>query len=478
MPKTAQDACLDGLEADSSLRIESPIDYAEVGQVRLTSADALDRCVAAAATAQKSWGATPVKQRAEVMYRLKQVLQARLTELAELIHRENGKTIGEARAEVERGIEVVEFAAGMPQMGLETRLEVSRGVDCESRRCPLGVVAGITPFNFPAMVPMWMFPLALAAGNGFVLKPSEQVPLSARLLGEMLAEAGLPDDVFQVVYGGRALSEALLDHPAIAAVGFVGSSAAAASVYQRGAAQGKRVLALGGAKNHLVLMPDADVEIAAGNIVSSAMGCAGQRCMAASVLLAVGDCGDILQRVTEIAADLKPGKDLGPLISAKARDRVVGHIDRAERDGARLILDGRKDLPDAGYYVGPTIIDRLPAHHDTFCEEIFGPVLAIQPVATLDDAIAIENADPHGNAAAIYTSAGAAARHFAQHASAGMVGINIGVPVPRDPFGFGGWNRSRFGHGDMTGTEGVLFWTRARKITQKWNVLTDRNWMS
>jgi len=465
----------------ATLDVASPIDGSRIGVVELGGKPQLDRAVEAAQAAFPAWSREPIKKRVQVLYRFKSLIESQLDELADLVSRENGKTLGEARAEIERGLEIVEFACSIPNLGLEARLEVSGGVDCHTKQFPLGVVGGITPFNFPAMVPMWMFPVAIACGNAFVLKPSEQVPLAPMRLAALLKEAGLPDGVFNVVNGDRAAVEALLDHPGVEAVAFVGSSKVAKIVHDRGNAAGKRVLAMGGAKNHLVLAPDADPDIAAANIVASATGCAGQRCMAASVLVAVGDCASVIERVRDLAAKIQPGKDMGPVISAAAKERIEGYIERAERDGAKLLLDGRGvSAPgkEGGHYVGPTIIDGLGADHPCACEEIFGPVLTILRAKTFEEAIAIENANPYGNAAAIYTTSGAIAQRFCDAASAGMVGVNIGVPVPRDPFPFGGWNQSRFGVGDITGADGVRFWTQSKKITQKWTAGASRNWMS
>jgi malonate-semialdehyde dehydrogenase (acetylating)/methylmalonate-semialdehyde dehydrogenase len=330
---------------------------------------------------------------------------------------------------------------------------------------------------------MWMFPLAIATGNSFILKPSEQVPLTPLRLAELLQEAGVPAGVFSVLQGDRQTSNALLDHPGIEAVAFVGSTPAARSVYERGTAAGKQVLALGGAKNHLVVLPDADPDATARNVVSSAMGCAGQRCMAASVLILVGRGAAteaILDAITEQARGLRIGVDMGAIISAPARDRILGYIDRASERGARLRLDGRGTAPAGageGYYVGPTVLDGLAADDECLRDEIFGPVLSVIRVDTLDEAIAIENRSPYGNAASLYTRDGAAAAYFEERVRAGMVGINIGVPVPRDPFPFGGWNGSKFGAGDITGAEGVAFWTRLRKVTRKWSA-PQRDWMS
>ncbi len=463
------------------LELHSPVDGTPLGSVYPADEVIVDEAVRAAQAAFVRWQATPVKERVQPLFRFKQLVEQNIDELSHLITRENGKTPAESEAGLRKGIEVVEYATSMPQMVTGEVLEVSAGVDCYSRRYPLGVAVGITPFNFPAMVPMWMFPLAIACGNTFILKPSEQVPYTAIRLGELLAESGLPPGVFNVLQGDRSTVEALVVHPGVAAVAFVGSSAVARSVHARGTAEGKRVLALGGAKNHLVVMPDADPEITARNVVSSAMGCAGQRCMAASVLIAVGDCDPIIDRIVGVARAVRVGQDMGAIISTKARDRIVGYIERAASSRAALLVDGRSPkVPgkEAGNYVGPTVIDRVTPGEEWACDEIFGPVLSIVRVKTLEEALEIEGRSPYGNAASIYTRDGATAAHFEHRANAGMIGVNIGVPVPREPFGFGGWNASRFGVGDITGRDSISFWTKTKKVTRKWTASAARSWMS
>jgi malonate-semialdehyde dehydrogenase (acetylating) / methylmalonate-semialdehyde dehydrogenase len=463
------------------LAIHSPVDGSPIGVLGMANVELVGRAVATALAAAEKWASTPVKQRVQSLLKFKQIVERDLDDLAARITRENGKTHAEARAEIEKGIEVVEYAASAPILLAGEMLEVSSGVDCHTRRYPLGVVAGITPFNFPAMVPMWMFPIAIACGNTFILKPSEQVPTTPLRLAELLAEAGLPDGVFNVVQGDKQAVEAILDHPQIQAVTFVGSTPVARAIFRRGSDSGKRVLALGGAKNHLLVMPDADVELTAQNVVASATGCAGQRCMAASVLIAVGDCQKILAEIEDRMRQIRPGRDMGAIISAKARDRIVSYIDQAQRDGAEVRVDGRGAVVEGkskGIYVGPTLLDGLSPQSRCVSDEIFGPVLSVLRVKNLDQALGIENASPYGNAASIYTSSGAAARVFEQRAHAGMIGINVGVPVPREPMGFGGWNQSRFGSGDITGRDAFAFWTRAKKTTTKWTNEGKRNWMS
>ena len=465
----------------NTIDVESPLDGSIIGSIQVADAAAVDAAVQRSQAAFENWSTTPVKDRVQPLFRFKQIVEANITELAELCSSENGKLVAESAAGIQKGLEVVEYATALPAIAVGQKLEVSRGVDCYTRSYPLGVVAGITPFNFPAMVPMWMFPLAIASGNTFLLKPSEQTPLTSMRMVELLLEAGLPENVLQVVNGDRGTVEALIDHPGIAAAAFVGSTTVAKLVYERGILAGKRMLCLGGAKNHLIVVPDADPGITAKNIASSATGCAGQRCMAASVLITVGDCSKVM---AAIEAEMKTGvcgENIGAIISAKAKERIEGYITRAEAAGAKITVDGRGATvagKEGGHYVGPTIIDGLDIGNECACDEIFGPVLTVLHVNTLNEALAIENANPYGNAAAIYTSSGATARYFEDKASAGMIGVNIGVPVPREPFSFGGWNASKFGIGDVTGADGVRFWTKEKKVTQKWSASASQNWMS
>jgi malonate-semialdehyde dehydrogenase (acetylating) / methylmalonate-semialdehyde dehydrogenase len=458
----------------------SPVDGSVLGTVHVADAARVDEAVSTAKAAFANWGTTPVKERVQVLYRFKSLVEQRIDEIASQVTAENGKTHAESIASIQRGIEVVEYAASLPSLFAGDLLEVSRGVDCYTRRYPLGVVAGITPFNFPAMVPMWMFPMAIACGNTFILKPSEQVPFTSLLIAELLKQSGLPDGVFNVVQGDRETVEAVLDHSGISAVAFVGSTPVAKLVYERGTAANKRMLTLGGAKNHLVIVPDADPIITAKNVVSSAIGCAGQRCMAASVLIAVGDCEPILQAIEAEMRAHTPGCEIGAIISATAKQRIEGYISRAAEGGAKVRLDGRGVVvpgKESGHYVGPTLIDGIQPGDESANDEIFGPVLSVLRVNTLDEALAIENQNPYGNAACIYTTSGATARYFEMKAEAGMIGINIGVPVPRDPFGFGGWNASKFGPGDITGRDAINFWTKTKKVTEKWTAKST-NWMS
>ncbi|MGB0579209.1 MAG: CoA-acylating methylmalonate-semialdehyde dehydrogenase [Limisphaerales bacterium] len=464
-----------------NIEVISPLDGSTLGDIEVANAAAVDAAVQRSRTAFESWGSTPVKERVQPLFRFKQLVEQNIAELSKIVSDENGKTHGEAEAGIRKGLEVVEYATALPALGQGGKLEVSRGVDCFTRRYPLGVVTGITPFNFPAMVPLWMIPIALATGNTFLHKPSEQTALTPVRLAELLSEAGLPEDVYQVVQGDRETVEALLDHPGISAAAFVGSTKIAKLVYERGIANGKRTLALGGAKNHLVVVPDADPEITAKNVVASATGCAGQRCMAASVLITVGDCANVLDAIENEMKHVVAGENMGAIISEAAKVRIEGYIQRAVDAGAKVTLDGRNTTvpgKENGFYVGPTIIDGIDIGNECACDEIFGPVLTILHVDTLDKALKIENANAYGNAASIYTTNGATARYFEEHANSGMIGVNIGVPVPREPFSFGGWNDSKFGEGDITGEDGIRFWTKTKKITQKWDAGSAKNWMS
>jgi malonate-semialdehyde dehydrogenase (acetylating)/methylmalonate-semialdehyde dehydrogenase len=450
-----------------------------IANVRYGTAGDVDRAVRAATEAQRAWAQWPMRERAHVFYAARELVLRHLDELSWLVSHENGKVFAEAKAEVEKGIECMEFGCSLPNLAAGTHLEVSRGVRCEVVDEPLGVVAGVTPFNFPFMVPLWMLPQALVGGNAFVLKPSERVPLATQRLAAILAEAGLPAGVLNLVQGGREVVEALCDHPGIRALGFVGSTPVARAVYGRAAAAGKRALCLGGAKNHLIVVPDADVALTAENVVASFAGCAGQRCMAAAVLLAVGDVDGIVDAIVERARALVPGRDVGPVTTASARDRIVSYVDGAERRGARVRVDGRAARPtEGGFWVGPTVLDGVSPDEPAAREEIFGPVLSVVRVPTLDDAIRIENGNPYGNAASVYTTSGDVAKRVMAATSAGMCGVNVGVPVPREPFGFGGWNDSCFGAGNLTGWDGYRFWTRQRKITTKWALQKDATWMS
>jgi len=463
------------------LDVHDPSEGRVISRVPLSSQHEVDAAVQSAAKAFPQWSTTPIKERVQVFFRYKALLEQHIDELAALVTEENGKVASEARAEVLKSAELCEFACSLPQIAPGEVLEVSRGVECRIERFPLGVVASITPFNFPNMVPNWSIPNAIALGNCMILKPSELVPLSAGRIAELLKEAGLPDGVLQIVHGGREAVEALCDHSGISAVAFVGSTKIAKTVYRRATANLKRCLALGGAKNHLIVMPDADREMTATNVVASMSGCAGQRCMAASVMVAVSKTDHIIARMTEYARTLVPGRDVGPVISAAAKERITRYIDEAEAAGATVLVDGRRaSVPgkEGGFFIGPTVIDHVTPDMKIAQEEVFGPVLVIVRAKDVDEALAVENASPYGNAASVFTESGGVARYVMERANAGMVGVNVGVPVPREPFSFGGWNDSKFGVGDITGRGSIEFWTQAKKMTTKWNREAGVNWMS
>lgn len=464
-----------------SLPIMNPSLGQQIAKVPLSVAQDVDDAARSARAAFASWSGTPIKDRAQVFYRYKILMEKHIQSLATLVHQENGKTMGEATAEVEKAIEVTEFACSMPQLITGEILEVSKGVECRIDRYPVGVVASITPFNFPTMVPNWTIPNALVLGNTMILKPSEFVPLSSIRIAELLKEAGLPDGVFNIVHGGQAAVEAICDHKDIDAVTFVGSTKVAKLVYARATSHFKRALCLGGAKNHLIVLPDAHENMTASNVAASMSGCAGQRCMAASAMVAVGNVDSIIKKLCDEARKIIPGKNLGAVISKKAKERIEGYITEAEKQGAKVLVDGRNYVVEGkeeGYYVGPTVIDFVRPDMKIAQEEVFGPVLAIMRAENLDDALKIENNNPYGNAASVFTQSGSAARYVSEHASAGMIGINIGVPVPREPFSFGGWNDSKFGAGDITGKSSIEFLTKPKKTTIKWNPESKVNWMS
>jgi len=463
------------------LDVHNPADGSVLARVPMGDRPTVDAAVEAATRAFPAWSGTTIKDRVQVFYRYKALLERHIKELGALITEEHGKIAPEAEAEILKAIELTEFACSLPQLAAGEALEVSRGVECRLERVPLGVVAAINPFNFPSMVPHWTIPNAIALGNTFIMKPSEQVPLSAARIADLLKEAGLPDGVFNIVHGDREVVEAICDHPRIQAVTFVGSTRVAKAVYSRSTGNFKRALCLGGAKNHIIVMPDADPEMAAGGVLAAMAGCTGQRCMAASIMVAVNGTDHIVDRLAAQARTMVVGRDVGPVISRAARERIEGYITEAEQAGARVLVDGRgATVPgrEGGWYVGPTVIDQVRPDMKLAQEEVFGPVLAIVRIGTLDEAIAVENASPYGNAASIFTESGGAARSALDRASAGMLGVNVGVPVPREPFGFGGWNDSRFGVGDITGRSSIEFWTKSRKITTKWNREAGVNWMS
>ncbi len=464
-----------------TLDVISPIDGNPLSTVPMSTMIDLNLAVNAAKVAFPGWSRTPIKERVQVFFRYKYLLEKNLKELAELVMEENGKTYSEAVAEIEKSIELSEFATSLPQLVTGEVLEVSKGVECRTEHVALGVVASIVPFNFPSMVPNWTMPNAIALGNCMIIKPSEKVPLSVGRLASLLKEAGLPDGVFNVVHGDVEIVEAICDHPGIEAISFVGSTKVAKLVYQRATHNYKRCLALGGAKNHLIVLPDAIPAMTAQNVAASMSGCAGQRCMAASAMVAVGKVDHIVEKICDEARKIVPGKNLGAVINKQSKERIERYITEAEKQGAKILVDGRNVVvagKEKGTYVGPTVIDFVKPTMSVATEEIFGPVISIMRTNTVDEALAIENANPYGNAASVFTQSGGIARYIIDNASAGMIGVNVGVPVPREPFSFGGWNESKFGVGDITGKSSIEFWTKLKKTTTKWNPEAGINWMS
>ena len=464
-----------------TMNVVSPLDGNFLSTVPMSTSKDLDDAVKAAQAAFPAWSRTPIKERVQVFFRYKFLLEKHLKELAELCSEENGKTYGESVAEIEKCIELTEFATSLPQLVQGELLEVSKGVECRTEHVPLGVVASIVPFNFPSMVPNWTIPNAIALGNCMIIKPSEKVPLSCGRLAELLKEAGLPDGVFNIVHGDVDIVNAICDHPNIEAVSFVGSTKVAKIVYQRATSNYKRCLSLGGAKNHLMVLPDAIPDMTAQNVAASMSGCAGQRCMAASAMVGVGNIDHIVAKICDEARKIIPGQNLGAVINKESQDRIESYITQAEKDGAKILVDGRNTKvagKENGTYVGPTVIDYVKPSMSVATEEIFGPVISIMRTNTVDEALAIENANPYGNAASVFTQNGGMARYIIDKASAGMIGVNVGVPVPREPFSFGGWNDSKFGVGDITGKSSIEFWTKLKKSTIKWNAEAGVNWMS
>lgn len=470
------------------LDVINPADSKTIGRVALSEKDDVDKAVAAAKAAFPAWSSLTIKQRASVMMKFHALVQEHAQQMAELIVKENGKNITEALADVAKGNETVEWACGLPQASAGNTLRVSGQVSCQDRRDPLGVVASIVPFNFPFMVPMWTVPIALVMGNTVVLKPSEKVPLTMHYAADLFRQAGLPDGVFNMVQGTRACAEALIDHPDVEAVTFVGSSPIAKIVAKRCRAldEPKRCTALGGAKNHLVVLEDCDVETAAADITVSFAGCAGQRCMAASVLLTVDEGDDdedaktsgevLVDKIIAAASKIKPGSgpgQLGPVIDQTSYDKIVSYIEHSEKMGAKVLLDGRSWKQDDGFWIGPTILKHFSREDKTISEEVFGPVLSVFPVKSWEDAVEIENASPFGNAASIYTTHGGNAQWFTSRFRASMLGVNIGIPVPREPFSFGGLygTRSKYGDMDITGDGAMEFFSNRVKVTSKWPIV-------
>ena len=473
---------VDGSERTSSgdrfSDVTDPATGRTTARLALATPEDVDAAVAAAEAAFPEWRDTSLARRTQVLFRFRELLNERAGELAELITAEHGKVLADARGEVARGQEVVEFACGIPHLVRGGFTEnASTGVDVHSVRQPLGPVAIISPFNFPAMVPMWFFPIAIATGNTVVLKPSEKVPSAALWLARLWAEAGLPAGVFNVLNGDKVAVDGLLTHPDVKSVSFVGSTPIARYVYETGTSHGKRVQALGGAKNHMVVLPDADLDLAADQAVNAGYGSAGERCMAISAVVAVGDIADdLVDRIAERTAELRTGDgrrgcDMGPLVTAQARDRVVGYIDAGEAAGARLVVDGRDREVDAegeGFFVGPTLFDHVGTDMSIYTDEIFGPVLSVVRVDTYAEAVELVNRNPYGNGTAIFTNDGGAARRFQNEVEVGMVGINVPVPVPMAYYSFGGWKNSLFGDTHAHGAEGVHFFTRGKVVTSRW----------
>jgi len=458
--------------SNKTISVVSPYFDQEIATVPDSNIDDLEQAVNAARKAFPGWSRLNIRDRAEIMYQFKTILEKNMDELAHLIALDNGKTVEDAKGSILRGKEVVEFATSLPSVLRGDSSQVANGITCTMTHEPLGVVAGITPFNFPAMVPLWMIPLAITTGNCFILKPSEQTPLSALKMAEYLKESGLPGGVFQVVNGSQKIVEGICDHPDIKAVAFVGSSTIAKIVYSRSTKVGKRALCLGGAKNHMIIVPDADLESTAKGVLASSMGSAGQRCMAASVAVGVANVNPIIEQLIDEAKNFILGVDMGTIISRPSLDRITSYINDAEKMGAKVLIDGRVSPPpkgyENGYWLGATILDGVDPEWPCAKEEIFGPVLSIIRTDTLENAMKIENNNPYGNAAAVFTTSGEVAKTISQASKSGMVGINIGVPVPREPYSFGGWNESKYGHGDITGKSGVEFWTNLKKVTARW----------
>jgi malonate-semialdehyde dehydrogenase (acetylating)/methylmalonate-semialdehyde dehydrogenase len=472
------DHCIAGERTPGASTRTSPVYDPATGreqrQVRLAEPADVDAAVQAAKAAFESWRDTSVTRRVKIMFAFRELINDHMDELARIISSEHGKTLDDAKGEVIRGLEVVEYACGIAELLKgEFSEQVSTDIDLHSFRQPLGVCAGITPFNFPIMVPMWMHPIAIATGNTFVLKPSERDPSVSNRIAELYAEAGLPDGVFNVVHGDKVAVDAILDHPDIAAVSFVGSTPIARYIHRRASERGKRVQALGGAKNHAVIMPDADLDYAADQLTAAGYGSAGQRCMAISVAVAVGDAADeLVERLRSKALEVKvgpgldPESEMGPVVTAQARERIVGYIADTEAD---VVVDGRELERDGdGFWVGPTLLDNVTTDMPAYTDEIFGPVLAVMRVDTLDDAIDLINRNSYANGTAIFTRSGHAARAFQRSIEVGMIGVNVPIPVPLGFYSFGGWKDSLFGDTHIYGPEGVRFYTRGKAVTTRW----------
>ncbi|HWE81008.1 MAG TPA: CoA-acylating methylmalonate-semialdehyde dehydrogenase [Gaiellaceae bacterium] len=454
-----------------------PATGVQTGAVDLASADEVDRAAQAAKEAFPAWRALSLSRRAELFFRIRELFDAHRDDLARLLTAEHGKVLSDAGGEVARGLEVIEFCCGIPTLLKGSYSEqASTGIDVYSIRQPLGVVAGITPFNFPAMVPMWMWAPALACGNTFVLKPSEKDPSASNLTAELLAEAGVPEGVFNVVHGDKVAVDSLIAHPDISAISFVGSTPIAKYVYETATAAGKRCQALGGAKNHMIVLPDADIAMAADAAVSAGYGSAGERCMAVSMLVAVGGVADdlieaIKERIPKVKVGngLDEGSEMGPLVTREHRDRVASYVERAPGEGATVVVDGRESAPEGnGFFLGPSLIDHVKPEMDNYRDEIFGPVLGVTRVDTYDEAVRLINENPYGNGTAIFTRDGGVARQFQFDVQAGMVGVNVPIPVPVAYYSFGGWKSSLFGDRHIYGPEGIDFYTRTKVVTSRW----------
>jgi malonate-semialdehyde dehydrogenase (acetylating)/methylmalonate-semialdehyde dehydrogenase len=455
----------------------NPATGEQTGEVAFASTEEMDRAVATATEAYATWRHWSLSKRAELFFRIYQLVDEHRDDLARLLTAEHGKVLSDAHGEVQRGIEVIEYVCGIPELLKGGYSEqVSTGIDVYAIRQPLGVVAGITPFNFPAMVPMWMWAPAIACGNTFILKPSEKDPSASILTAELLKEAGLPDGVFNVVQGDKVAVDAILEHPGIAAVSFVGSTPIARYVYETGTKHGKRVQALGGAKNHMIVLPDADIDMAADAAVSAGYGSAGERCMAISVVVAVGDAGDELVSAikdrlpkVKVGDGLDPSSEMGPLVTRAHRDKVATYLDSGPAQGATLVADGRETAPDnGGFFLGVSLLDDVTPEMDAYRDEIFGPVLSVVRVKTYDEALRLVNDNPYGNGVAIFTRDGGVARRFQFDVNVGMVGVNVPIPVPVAFYSFGGWKNSLFGDRHIYGPEGIDFYTRTKAVTSRW----------
>jgi malonate-semialdehyde dehydrogenase (acetylating) / methylmalonate-semialdehyde dehydrogenase len=455
----------------------NPATGEQTGAVDFATVEEIDAAVKTAKEAFRAWRSVSLAKRAELFFAIRELVHEHREDLARILTAEHGKVLSDAMGEVARGLEVIEYACGIPTLLKgEFSEQASTGVDVYSIRQPLGVVAGITPFNFPAMVPMWMWAPAIACGNTFVLKPSEKDPSASVYAAELLKEAGLPDGVFNVVHGDKVAVDAILEHPDVAAVSFVGSTPIARYVYETGTRNGKRMQALGGAKNHMIVLPDADIEMAADAAVSAAYGSAGERCMAVSVVVCVGDVADpligaIRERLpnVKVGPGLEPGNEMGPLITREHRDKVAGYLDTAAEQGATVVADGRDlEVDGDGFFLGVSLIDEVTPEMDAYRDEIFGPVLSVTRVATYDEAVALVNDNPYGNGTAIFTRDGGVARQFQFDAQAGMVGVNVPIPVPVAYYSFGGWKASLFGDRHIYGPEGIDFYTRGKVVTSRW----------